>query len=355
MKKIILIVALLMLSVTSYGQFGKWSASGEYGMQMVGDKTAVSVDNFDHFGLGLRYNISEIIGVGLTSGYDKTILSEDNGLTEYDFKYLRFNAEGYINTFKWVDVYSKRFTVLLHGGPGISFLNGDGYKQTVLNFRGGVTVLYKISNKLAITGDFSTTSNVNQTMKLDGSGPSVNTGINSNVSNASIGLTFYLNKKNKKHADWYNKPKDTTTTINLTHVVNRYNTYPTVRETNIEQVIKNVINNSDESQFVFFDNAKHNIKDTEYNAIYRAYHALDIDKDKRLIIIGYASATKDSDEKNQKLSERRTNELKTYIIDMGIDPSRITFDSKGKDNMRAKENVFGIARRVELLIVKDIK
>jgi len=40
---------------------------------------------------------------------------------------------------------------------------------------------------------------------------------------------------------------------------------------------------------------------------------------------------------------------------MGINPNRITFESKGKDSMRAKKDVFGIARRVELLIRKDVK
>jgi len=167
MKKIILILALVMLSVTTYGQeFNKWALSGEFGNQMVGDKTAVIVDEFNHFGLGLRYNINEIVGVGLTGGYDFTSLSEElkSGSfgPEYDFEYGRVNLEGYINAFKAVDLYSKRWTVLFHGGTGLSFIKSDGIrydyenirdgksynefnnKETVVNIRGGGTLLYKI-------------------------------------------------------------------------------------------------------------------------------------------------------------------------------------------------------------------
>jgi len=356
MKKIILILALVMLSVTSYGQFGKWSASGEYGIQMVGDKTAAQADQFAHYGLGLRYNISEIVGIGLTGGYDKTTLSEDNGLTEYDFKYSRINAEGYINAFKWVNVYSKRFTVLLHGGPGISFINDNDYKQTVLNFRGGATLLYKLSDRLALTGDFSTTSNVNQTMKLDGSGQSVNTGINSNVSNASIGLTFYLGKKAKlPHADWYVKPDVIPVINNLTEVVN--NTYPTVEydETNIIDIIKNYNSIQPHSEFVFFVHDEHAIRDSELNAIYKVFAELDNNPTWVLCIKGFASPTSSSAEYNQKLSERRSNELYNKFLDMGVDKSRISFDSYGKDTVRNKENVHDVARRVELIVVKGNK
>jgi len=356
MKKIILILAFLMLTVTSYGQFSKWSVSGEYGNQMVGDKTAVQVDQFNHFGLGLRYNISEIVGIGLTGAYDNTSLSEDDGLTEYDFKYSRVNAEGYVNVFKWVDVYSKRFTVLVHGGPGISFINGNDYKQDVLNFRGGATLLYKVTDRLALMGDFSTTSNVNQTMKLDGSGPSVNTGINSNVTNASIGLTFYLGKKEKlPHADWYVKPEVIPVVNNLTEVTN--NTYP-VTEYNEENII-DIINNYNAiqpiSEYVFFDHDEYDIRDTELNAIYKVYTELIKNDDYNLIIKGWASPTSSTDEYNKELSENRSNRLYNKFIDMGIDSLRIDFESYGKDFNKLPENVHDVARRVELIVIKANK
>jgi len=353
MKKIILVIALIMLTVTtSYGQYNKWSVSGEYGNQMVDDKTAISIDKFDHFGLGLRYNINDMVGVGLTGGYDKTVLSEDNGLTEYDFKYSRLNAEGYLNAFKILDIYSKRFTVLFHGGPGVSVLNGDGYEQKVLNIRGGSTLLFKISNRIALSGDFSITSNINQLSKFDGSGPSVNTGINSNVSNASIGLTFYLGKKKQPHADWYKRPDIVPVINNLTEVVN--NTYPVTEydETNIIDIIKNYITLQPNSEYVFFLHDKSDIRDSELNAIQKVYAQLEGNPTWKVVIKGYASPTSSSSEYNQKLSERRSNEVLNKLVGMGIDSKRISVTSYGKDVARSDENVHDVARRVELLVTK---
>jgi outer membrane protein OmpA-like peptidoglycan-associated protein len=360
MKKIILILALVMLSVTSYGQFGKWSASGEYGIQMVGDKTAVQGDQFAHYGLGLRYNVNEIVGIGLTGGYDKTSLKEEldpiiiNGITkrtfgpDYNLKYSRVNLEGYVNAFKWLDLYSKRFTVLLHGGPGVSFIKGDGYKQTVGNFRAGTTMLYKLTDRFALMGDFSGTANVNQTMKLDGSNESVNTGINSNIYNASVGLTFYLDKKAKlPHADWYVKP-------DVIPVINNYNekVYPTTTKV-IEYAVKGDCNCENEvSEYVFFDHDEYVIRDTELNAIYKVYAELEDNAETKLVIKGWASPTSSTDEYNQKLSENRSDVLYNKYIDMGIDSSRISFDSYGKDFNKLKETVHDVARRVELIVVK---
>jgi OOP family OmpA-OmpF porin len=355
MKKIILILALLMLTVTSYGQFSKWSVSGEYGNQMIGDKTAIQGDQFNHFGLGLRYNVSEIVGVGLTGGYDNTTLFEEyKDATygpEYDFEYGRVNLEGYINTFKWLDVYSKRFTVLLHAGPGVSFMNGDDYKQTVLNFRGGATLLFKLTNRLALTGDFSTTSNVNQTMKLDGSGESVNTGINSNVSNTSIGLTFYLGKKSKlPHADWYVKPDVIPVINNLTEIVN--NTSPTT-------IIREEANCDCEiipSEFVFFKHDEDVPSDTDgqgyKNAIFKIFKYLIDNPNSTLTIRGYASPTSSSDEYNMDLSNRRAKEITKKFVAMGISKDRIKAEYFGKDKKYDTEFVHDVARRVELIVKK---
>jgi outer membrane protein OmpA-like peptidoglycan-associated protein len=355
MKKIILILALVMLSVTSYGQFGKWSASVEYGNQMVDDKTAFQNDDFAHYGLGLRYNVSEIVGFGLTGAYDKTTLfdsewvdGEEIPFGSYDFKYSRVNIEGYINAFKWLDVYSPRWTVLLHAGPGISSLNGDGYKQTVLNIRGGGTLLYKLTDRLALNADFSTTGNVNQTMRFAGQNSSINTGINSTISNASIGLTFYLGKKAKlPHADWYVKP-------DVAPVINNYNknVYPTTTKV-IEYAVKGECKcDAPVSEYVFFDHDLYNIRDTELNAIYKVFAELENHEDATLIIRGWASPTSSTNEYNQTLSENRSNTLYQKFLDLGIDSSRINFDSFGKDFDKGKESVHDVARRVELIVLK---
>jgi len=228
-----------------------------------------------------------------------------------------------------------------------------GYEQTVFNVRGGGTLLFKISNGIALNADFTTTSNINQLMKLDGSGPSVNTAANSLVSNASVGLTFYLGKKKQAHADWYVRPKVVpivnNTVVNNVYTVTEYDT------TNIIDIWKTYYLSQPYSEYVFFLHDKYDIRDSELNAIYKVYAALDNNPEWKLIIKGFASPTSSSAEYNQALSERRSNELLQKFIDMGTDKSRISFDSYGKDIARSKENVHDVARRVELIIKKNDK
>jgi OOP family OmpA-OmpF porin len=346
MKKIFLILAI-MLTLTSYGQFNRWALSAEYGNQMVDDKTAVNVDYFYHTGIGVRYNINDIFAVGVTGGYDNTALTESTNVNAYDFQYKRINAEGYINAFKLLGLHSRYATVLFHGGAGTSFMNGGGFKQTVTNIRGGGTLLVKVTKRLALTGDFSTTSNINQTMKFNGSGTSVNTGVNSNISNASVGLTFYLDNKKENHADWYVKPVVVPVVNNVTNVTE--NSYP-LTENEFNVFIKKYNDTQPSSEFVFFLHDKCDIRETELNAIYKVYTLLDEHSDWKLSIKGFASPTSSSIEYNQTLSESRTNELLNKFVDMGIDKSRITIESYGKDTLRSNQNVHDVARRVELIV-----
>lgn len=348
MKKIF-ILALMLTTLTSYGQFNRWSLSAEYGNQMVDDKTAVNVDRLYHTGIGVRYNINDMFAIGVTGGYDNTSLVEGTSTYEYDFQYARINAEGYINAFKLLGLHSRYATVLFHGGIGTSYMNGGGFEQKVTNVRGGGTLLVKLNKRFALTGDFSTTSNINQPMKFNGSGASVNTGVNSNINNASIGLTFYLDNKKETHADWYVKPEVIPVVNNVTNVTE--NSYP-ITENEFNLYMKKYNDTQPSSEFVFFLHDKCDIRETELNAIYKVYTQLNEHSDWKLLIKGFASPTSSSSEYNQVLSENRSNELLNKFIDMGIDKSRISIESYGKDIPRSNQNVHDVARRVELIVKK---
>ena len=369
MKKILILIAILFVTITVTAQdYNRWAISGEFGNQMVADESAVSVDQFNHFGLNIRYNLNEIVGLGLTGGYDFTTLQEEytDGVNPayfgqpYDFEYGRVNLEGYINAFKAVDLYSKRWTLLLHGGPGASFIKTKGnrldvatendalgfnHKETVLNLRGGASLLYKVSKRIALYGDFSTTANVNQTSKFDGSGLVTNAATSALVSNVSVGLTVYLGKKGREHADWYVAPP----VVLPEPIVNNTFTSPT---TIIREEANCDCNTEPISEYVFFDHDKDVIRPTELNAIYKAFASLNKNPSYQLSILGYASPTSSSSDYNQKLSERRTKALKDKLVKMGLDESRIETGSFGKDLGRNNEIVHDVARRVELLITR---
>lgn len=356
MKKVLILIAILFATVVNAQEYNRWAISGEYGNQMVGDKTALSDKNFSHFGLGIRYNINEIIGIGLTGGYDLTSLVEelDEGTlsTPYDFEYGRINIEGYLNAFKVVDLYSKKWTVLFHGGPGVGFIKGYGpeygiNRETVLNLRGGASLLYKLSKRVVLYGDFSLASNIEQKMKFDGSDIITNSGMSSNISNISVGLTFYLGGKSKEHADWYVTPS----TQPLQIIVGKDG-----KDGKNGKDGKDCECDVTPSEFIFFDHDEDIPSDIDgqgyKNTIFKTFKYLIDDPDRILIIRGYASATNSSDEYNLNLSNRRAKEITKKFVAMGISSDRIKVEYFGKDKKYNTEFVHDVARRVELIVKK---
>ena len=382
MKKILILIAVLFATITINAQdYNRWAINGEFGNQMVADESAVSNNEFNHFGLGVRYNLNELVGIGVTGGYDFTSLQEEyiiDGVTgydsPYDFEYGRVNLEGYLNAFKIVDLYSKRWTILFHGGPGISFIKSNGnrlldgdetfedfnHKETVLNLRGGVSLLFKVSRNLAAYGDFSLTSNVNQRDRFNGNPNEVvtNAGMSSNIANVSVGLTFYLGKKGggKEHADWYvSEPIVPVINNNVTKNVTN-NPVVNFTQEEFNEYYESYVSLQPISEYVFFDHDVDVIDETDNaakNAIYKIFAQLTKNPTWELSILGYASPTSSTFEYNQKLSERRTKGIKEKLVLAGLDESRIITGSYGKDVRRNDEKVHDIARRVELLITKN--
>jgi outer membrane protein OmpA-like peptidoglycan-associated protein len=361
MKKIILILAILLVSIYSYGQekdFTKWAVDVELGNSTINDEASTSNETYDfisHLGAGVRYNFNPKFGLGLRGGYDNLNIKNDHSGNKVKFKFSRVHLDMNLNVFKMLDLHSNWFTLQVHGGPGVGFINTDNdYKETVAIASGGITGLFRVGNRSAVRLDFSTTANIAQNKSLDGSNITSNDGISSTIHNISVGYVHYFGKgKKKRHADWYEPKelvqKDTTLVIN-----NLYNTYPIteIDETQIIDIVNNYYGNRSISEYVFFDHDKYVIRDTELNAIYKVYTELVKYDLYSLVIKGYASPTSSSDEYNKKLSENRSNVLYQKYIDMGIDSTRISFDSYGKDLKKSKENVHDVARRVELIVVK---
>jgi len=353
--KNILLITLLLFSVTIYGQeieYNKWAVEAEIGGNRVNDESASSISGGLHFGLGLRYNLNETVGLGLTAGFDTEDLRNDFLGLQTELEYFRFNVEGYIDALNIVDLNNQYFTVLFHGGPGISFIDtNNAYSETLMNVRGGITLLFKLTDRLALKGDFSTTANLNQSFGLDGFDPNSNVGITSTLHNYSAGLVFYLGKKNKKddkrktHADWYEKPAPLPTEI--TNTFPTYVTNEVVNETTVERPCEC---SESFSEYVFFDHDENIIKGTGLNAIFKTYRALVDNPNLKLTIKGYASPTNSSDEYNLRLSERRADELLEKFVAMGISEDRIKTGSYGKDRKYDTKYVHDVARRVELLV-----
>jgi outer membrane protein OmpA-like peptidoglycan-associated protein len=358
MKKIILVLAFLMLTMTSFGQqyepYNKWAVGAEFGVSNISDESAISqekLDNiFTHVGADVRYNFNPKIGVGIVGAYNNMDVEDFDGNPQ-NLDFGRVNLEVYLNIFKMLDLYPKKFTMLVHAGPGISFIDtNNDYSETVGNFSGGITGLYKVSNRFAIKLDYTSTGNVEQSRTLDGMFPTNTAGVTSNIHDLSLGLVVYFGKHKKDklqpHADWM-KPK-----VIIPLIDNRV-TNEIIKKTYVTNVIsKECECDCIVAEYVFFDHDKYIIKDSELNAIYKVYSVLQSDESLGLIINGWASPTSSTDEYNQKLSENRSKAIYQKYVDMGINPERIELDSFGKDFNKEIDNVHDVARRVELIVVK---
>lgn len=369
MKKIVILIAFVLFGLFTSAQttltvgpavptktesYNRWAVGADFGNHMVADKTSTSVSQLGSFGVGVRYNVNPKFGIGLTGGTDIVDLTNDLTAQNTKLNYTRFNFETYVNVFNMVDIYSDKWTTLFHGGPGISFINSTETK-TLPNLRGGFTVLYRVANRVSLKADMSVTGNYGEPMNINGSTISEpNTGVHSLIANASVGVSISFGK-NKKHMDNFVPVKVEPSTITYTASI-----------TNIDTTIQNIHNHKtvmliDNLQFVFFENDKYEVRDTELNAIFKTYRNLLDNPSYTLVVRGSASASPDvrlpvdSNNYNLKLSENRANTLKQKFVDMGVDANRISVEYYGKDTKFPKESVFDVARRVELVVVTDKK
>lgn len=345
-----LLAVMLLVSTVVLGQndsikpFKTWSAEVDLGVHSLVSANATATAPM-HLGLLVRKNFNRTFGVGLRVGVDPMVTTGKRTGIEQEFTFTTLNLEAIVDVFDVVDLHSGRFTILAHGGPGVSFAKNF----TAANLGGGFTGLIKLGQASALKLDYTMTSNINQQFSYGGQ--SINTsGIGSIVNKFSVGLVMYLGTNEKEHADWYLKEccggsdvyqSDTT-------IVNTYNTL-------ITKVVKEEYNPIIQ-EFVFFNHdsdkiTKNLLKRSEpLAAIYRAYSALEWYSERSVKIIGWASATSSSAEYNLELSMRRCKAVKSKLISMGVNPSRILIDAEGKDTHLDDITVHDLARRVELRI-----
>jgi outer membrane protein OmpA-like peptidoglycan-associated protein len=353
MKKYILILSIFLGTTIAYSQdFKQWAFDVEWGIHSVNDESAVDANNWYHLGAGLRYNFNPTFGLGARVGYDDIELISLEGL-DAKTNILRLNSDVSVNLFRVLDLYSPWFTMLAHGGPGVAFIESDDHKETVLNNQIGLTGLFKVTNSVALKLDYTIASNISQKRTLDGIYDNNNFGVTSTVHSASVGAVFYIGSQNCKvkhveeHADWYVAPPVKTT-------IEVRPEQKIIKETKIirEEAVCDCDADA-QSEYVFFDHDEAVIKDTELNAIYKAFAQLEEHPTYTLVIKGFASPTNSSAYYNQVLSEKRSEALRKKYELMGLDMSRVTIDSYGKDLDKADGYVHDAARRVELIVVKN--
>jgi OOP family OmpA-OmpF porin len=229
MKKIALSALFLVISASSINaqntankevktgkEYNKWSLDLNGGFSKPTSPFVpgyyVSNSGLFHVDLGARYMINPKFGFKVDFGYDS--FKNETNTPDFDGQYVRANIQGVVNLGRTLNLedLSKNVNLQFHVGPGYAFMNNDNFNGTdnMTNLLVGLTGQIKLSDRVALNGDFTLINNISQHYSFDGtqySGSiSEDRGFNGSLYNASIGLSIYLGKY-AKHADWYIQDK----------------------------------------------------------------------------------------------------------------------------------------------------
>lgn len=226
MKKIVLPIFVALTSIGVYAQetekkkdvdFNKWSIELNAGFSKPTQPfvPGAYTETFGnpHYDLGVRYMFNTKFGLKLDAGLDQ-FTKGDNSINFSDGEYYRFSLQGVANLGRILDfeTWTSRIGLLGHIGGGYSFIKHDALsgKDQTINLMVGLTGQVRLSNRVAITADYTIINNLKQYRTWDGITYIEDRGLqNTFLHNASLGLTFYLGS-NEKHADWttYTKESD---------------------------------------------------------------------------------------------------------------------------------------------------
>ncbi|WP_163398379.1 OmpA family protein [Flavobacterium fluviatile] len=216
MKRIILLLVLLVTVLTANaqigtgesltnGNFNKWSIefAGGFNKPQKPMKYYTSPISPYVIDLGVRYMFNNKFGLKADFGYNS--FQEEKNSPEFSTKYYRFDVQGVANLGRIMDfqTWTKTIGLLGHTGIGAAYFEdkNSSLDDKMINFIIGVTAQVKLSDKLVLTGDFSTITNALQSHTYDAAAVNAEKGFNGALFNGTIGLTLYLGKK-ENHADW---------------------------------------------------------------------------------------------------------------------------------------------------------
>jgi outer membrane protein OmpA-like peptidoglycan-associated protein len=350
--------------------------------------------------LGTRYMFNNKFGLKADFGYNSFTGNSES--IDFDTKYYRVDIQGVANLGRMMnfETWTNTFGLLGHAGFGLSFLERKDptyVKDRMGNFMIGVTGQIKLSERIALTGDFTTITNAKQNVAFDGSSANDIRGFNGSLFTGTVGLTVYLGK-NAKHADWTidnedrfdaidarfmaieNKMLDTDKDGVADYLDEEANTpagaMVDTKGRSIDKnnngvpdeteayVLKNYASNTTNSPLLSNNELIMSLINGGYVAVY-----FDFDKSKptnvstegtdfiltylrnnptaSVDIIGHADEIGRS-AYNDKLSNARANNVKNTLVKANIDPSRLNVIAAGEDTSVDvdSENARRLVRRV---------
>jgi outer membrane protein OmpA-like peptidoglycan-associated protein len=353
---------------------------------------------------GVRYMFNNKFGLKADFGFNS--FTEEDGSMPFDTKYYRADLQGVANLGRIMNFenWTNTFGLLGHAGFGLSFLERKDptyVKDRMGNFMVGVTGQIKLSDRIVLTGDFTTITNTKQNVAFDAASANNIRGFNGSLFTGTAGITVYLGK-NAKHADWTidnedrfdaidarfvaieNKMLDTDNDGVADYLDQEQNTPAgqmvdtkgrsidknnnNVPDETEAYILKNYAGNTGDGSVVYNNDLIKSLINGGYVAVYFDYNKstptnvstegtdfiltyLRTNPSASVDIIGHADELGRS-EYNDKLSAARANNVKETLIKANIDASRLNVVAAGEDTSVDKESVAArkLVRRVTFIV-----
>ncbi|RTY76254.1 OmpA family protein [Flavobacterium sp. LS1P28] len=340
--------------------------------------------------LGVRYMFNNKFGLKADIGYNS--FQGKNNSIDFDTKYYRADIQAVANLGRIMnfETWTNTLGLLGHAGFGLAQLEdqNSALKDRMGNFMAGVTGQIKLSNRIALTGDFTTILNAAQDAAFDGASTRDARGFSGILFNGTVGLTVYLGK-NEKHADWVidhegkfdaidtrfmaienkmldtdgdgvanyldqeeNTPAGALVDTKGRSIDKNNNNVPDATEAYVlenyasktpdsnvvydNELIKSLINGGYVAVYFNFDQSRPTDVSTEATSFILTY--LRDNPSASVDIIGHADELGGS-AYNDKLSTARANHVKTTLVKANIDASRLNVVANGEDTSVDKNSV----------------
>lgn len=359
----------LLISVSAYPQLAKSSWSFGFGatyprLMSISSEATGAWSGVENYGvhLYLQRNFSEHVALRLLTNYsymeteplNSPLQSVDLFAADLDMLYYFVPCEA--------------FTPYLIAGMGTILFGNHNSPEPFLDdsfleyqFNLGLGAEWRISDTWSIKGEgvYHTSS----TNRLDGyDNPGSDKGLFGGNADTyvtiNLGVQYYFSKGEPSNiCDIYDGLTvgapfvDCPTIEEIEEVVKKYACEEVVKEVIVEKPVE-------VSQWVLvgvnFEFNSAELTEGSYPILYGAVQYLNQHKDLRIEIQGHTDNI-GSDEYNQRLSERRAETVRNYLVAQGIDPNRLTTKGYGESVPIADNNTpegRALNRRIEFKVIK---
>lgn len=170
--------------------------------------------------LGFRYQLNNKFGLKANIGFDQVKNKKNVGaffgksMTNPNVFTTNIISQEFMAVLNWGNMadrqtWTDKFGLLGYGGPGVTFITGQNAAKkntfdVAVNFRGGLTLMYKATDKVSITGDASLTFYALQNSYIDQQEFITNraaSGVDGYTGALQLGISYYLGES-ETHMDW---------------------------------------------------------------------------------------------------------------------------------------------------------